>query len=477
MLTAMLDKKRRGRRKGILIREGSVRQARAEAKLSLGKVAGDQVSRAAIYLIETGRSRPSQETLELIARKTHKPVEFFLPASEDLSNVSSAQVDLRELERLTAVRDFSKVIEIGIGLLGEQLSQEANALVHFHVGQAHCQLVNPHSALQHLQAARSAFERLGDEWMAVEALDWESTAMGYLEDPQALPLAQEALERCRKLDPKPPATEARILGHIANIYVVTHSWGQAMRYYEAAVQAAGGVKDLLQLAKMHHGLGTVYQRMQQPARARQHFDKALALYSIESDLSAVYRLENDLGELLLRQGQLDSAEKHLRSALTGSNELGIDRWGRGYILANLGEVSLERGNTEEALVYLLEALKVGQALGEKLVISNVHTLLGRIEESSGNQEEADQNFGIAIHILEELEMPDRLRECHVAYAELLNKRGDLRSAAEHWKAGAEIGIFTALSRGNIQEAAAVDIHQRRTTRREHEKEGRTGTHV
>lgn len=78
---------------------------------------------------------------------------------------------------------------------------------------------------------------------------------------------------------------------------------------------------------------------------------------------------------------------HLRPldtpAQTGSNELGIDRWGRGYILANLGEVSLERGNTEEAL--------------------------GRIEELSGNQEEADQNFGIAINILEELEMPDRLR--------------------------------------------------------------------
>jgi hypothetical protein len=68
------------------------------------------------------------------------------------------------------------------------------------------------------------------------------------------------------LDPKPPLTEARILGHLANMYVVAHAWGESIRYYEAAVEAAGNVKDLLQLAKMHHGLGTAYQRMEQPIK-------------------------------------------------------------------------------------------------------------------------------------------------------------------------------------------------------------------
>src|SRR5438132_8801040 len=42
------------------------------------------------------------------------------------------------------------------------------------------------------------FERSGDEWMAVEALDWESSARGLLDDPDALPLANQALERDRK---------------------------------------------------------------------------------------------------------------------------------------------------------------------------------------------------------------------------------------------------------------------------------------
>ena len=126
------------------------------------------------------------------------------------------------------------------------------------------------------------------------------------------------------------------------------------------------------------------------------------------------------------------------------------------MLANLGEVSLLRGQTEEALVYLREALEVGESLGEKLVISNARTLLGRIDELEGNHRETDQHFDTAIRILEELVMPDRLRECHMEYADLLDKRGEIRSASRHWKSAAKIGKFAALKQGVIQEDAVME---------------------
>src|SRR4029077_5229790 len=96
---------------------------------------------------------------------------------------------------------------------------------------------------------------------------------GLLDDPDALPLANRALERCRQLEPKATQIEARILGHIAGMSVVAHSYVPATHYYEAAAAAASGVKDLLQLAKMHHGLGRAYQSMQQPGPGRQDYDK------------------------------------------------------------------------------------------------------------------------------------------------------------------------------------------------------------
>jgi tetratricopeptide (TPR) repeat protein len=451
----MLGSNHRGRRKGVPIRAGSVHQARKEANLSLGQVAGGVVSRTAIHLIEKGRTQPSMETLQLIAHQTRKPIEFFLLNPEVSPELTERRGHLRELERLTAIRDFRKVIQIAPALLAKKWGDEDAALVHFYVGQAHCRLVEPREALQHLPVARDTFERMGDEWMAVEALDWESSALGLVEDPRAIPLALQALERCRRLDPTPPQTEARILGHIANMYVVSNAWAQAIGAYEAAVTASKGVKDLLQLAKVHHGLGMAYQQMQHPAKARQHLDRALALYSIESDLSAVYRVENDLGCLLLRQGHLDSAEQHFRTALTGSTELQIDRRGRGYILAGLGEVNLRKGRLEEARRYISEAQEAGNATGEQVVLVDAHILRGELEERLSHPHEADEHFDTAIRILEGLQMPHRLRDCHMKYAESLYARGNVEAAALHWKSAAEIGKLASLGLEPNREAGAA----------------------
>lgn len=460
MLTAMLDRKYRGRRKGIPIRAGSVRQARLEARLSLAEVAANQVSRTAVHHIENGRTRPSLETLQLIARQTRKPIEYFLLAPPAHPELAEPHKDLAQLEQLTAVRDFEAVVALSLTLLERDWSDEGRAVIRFYLGQAYCRLVQPHEALVHLPPARAQFELHGLEWLAVDALDWEASARGLLEDAQAVALANQALERCRKLEPRPHQIEARILGHLAGMYVVAQSWALAISNYEAAVDAASAVKDLLQLAKMHHGLGMAYQHLQQPTRARQHLDKALSLYSIESDQSGVYRVEIDLGDLLLHEGQLDSAEQHLRKAMAGADLLHMDRRGRGYILTNLGDLNLRRGRLDEARRYLMHAEEAGVAVGERIVLGAVHVLLGQLEERLGDGRAADDHFAQAIEILAELEMPDRLRDCHMEYAQVLDERGDLRAAARHWRAAAKIGKAASLgiefSRLSAESSVAVE---------------------
>src|ERR1700680_1461820 len=117
MLSAMLGGKYRGRRKGIPIREGSVRQARLDAKLSLAQVAADQISRTAVHHIENGRVKPSIETLRLIARQTRKPIEYFLLTADGQTELIQRPAELRELERLTTVRNFKAVVKLGLGLV------------------------------------------------------------------------------------------------------------------------------------------------------------------------------------------------------------------------------------------------------------------------------------------------------------------------------------------------------------------------
>ena len=456
MLTAMLSRKYRGRRKGVAIRDGSVRQARMEARLSLAQVAANQVSRTAVHHIENGRTKPSLETLQLIARQTRKPIEYFLLAPHAHADLAEPHKDLTQLEQLTAARDFEPVIALGLALLERRWSHEGAAVVRFYLGQAYCRLVQPEQALVHLAAARAHFERHGPEWLEVEALDWDASARGLLDDPQAVALANQALERCRKLEPRSQQVEARILGHLAGMYVVAQSWALAISYYEAAVTAASVVKDLLQLGKMHHGLGMAYQHLQQPAMARQHLDKAQVLYSIESDQSGVYRVEADLGDLMMHEGLLDSAEQHFLKAMAGAEQLNMDRRGRGFILVNLGEVNLRLGKLDLARTYLEQADEAGEATGERIVLGVVQRLLGRLEEQLGNPRVADDHFLSALEILSD--MPGRLLDCHMDYAEVLDNRGDVNAAAQHWRLAAQIGKSTSLgiampSRGRREHGA------------------------
>jgi tetratricopeptide (TPR) repeat protein len=123
----------------------------------------------------------------------------------------------------------------------------------------------------------------------------------------------------------------------------------------------------------------------------------------------------------------------LLKALAGAEELHINRRGRGFILAGLGEVCLRTGRLEDSRRYLEAALDVGKAFGERIVLADAEMLLGRLEEELGNPPAADDHYWSAIRALEEIEMPVRLRDCHVEYAQLLEARGDIEAAYRQLK--------------------------------------------
>lgn len=74
---------RRSRGKGVAVIPERVRQARLERGMSLAQVAGDDVSRAFIHLVEQGVARPSLRVLELIAQRTGKRPDYFLKARQN----------------------------------------------------------------------------------------------------------------------------------------------------------------------------------------------------------------------------------------------------------------------------------------------------------------------------------------------------------------------------------------------------------
>src|SRR5260370_38806869 len=106
---------RRGRRRGVEIKPGTVKQARSDAGLSLAQVAGDEISRTAIYFVETGKAKPSMETLKLIAERTGRPLDYFLVRPSTIEP-RSTQYTL-EVELKLATNDPHAALASGRALL------------------------------------------------------------------------------------------------------------------------------------------------------------------------------------------------------------------------------------------------------------------------------------------------------------------------------------------------------------------------
>src|SRR5690348_11825220 len=150
-----------GRRRlpGVNLKAGSVKQARLEARLSLAQLGKGHVTAPAIYLIETGRTRPSLPTLEHIAKRTGKPMEFFLAQAAEAGD---SQPKLVELEALVADNRSQEAIALGTSLLDGGSPGYGVGRIRFLLGRAYLGAGQPERASSMLAEARAHFEAIND---------------------------------------------------------------------------------------------------------------------------------------------------------------------------------------------------------------------------------------------------------------------------------------------------------------------------
>lgn len=421
-----------GRRRlpGINLRPGTVKQARLEAGLSLAKVGAGHVTAPAIFLIETGRSRPSLPTLEHIARRTGKPVDFFL--ADPGGATDETQAGLLELEAMVGEGRYHDAITQGQRLLGLASSAHRLGRIRFFLGQAHMQLGQSERAAPLLREASLHFEAVGDPVMHAECLGWEANVACMSQKPGAQQLAERALAVCRSLEPVPQSTESRLLSILATIHVANSEWDPAIKLYEEAIEAAGSLYDLKRLATMYSGLSIAYGEAGQVEAAARFASRTIALLEVLRDRVSLAHAENNLGLIRLAQGDMVAARKHLDRSLELAQETELEV-GRSHVLLSLCELSLQEGNPEGARQLAEQALRLAERLHEMANVAEAHIWLGRVAAELGDAALVDAEFDTAIRLLTELGMTERLLRCHGIFAQILEKQGNLHEAYAHMK--------------------------------------------
>jgi tetratricopeptide (TPR) repeat protein len=402
-----------------------VRQARLRAGLSLAQVAGRELSRQAIHLIEHGRVRPRLRTMQIIARRLHVPISSLL--AKPALDADLRQIYFADLERLSQKQQYTAVAERAQALLDDGVRGEFEAVSSFHLGRALAHLNRPEEAVEHLQRARQLFESLKDPWLAAESMEWEAGALYLLEDPRAVPLAELALERYRALEPRQADIEARMLEHLGTFLVRHRDYARARDFYEESLQVAGGVRDLSRLARVYHGLARCHWSLGARKRAVELCSRAVALYAVEHELrpasarADLPRVENDLAKMYMDEGRLDRAEELVTSSLDHMAEAGVER-GRSAPLLTLGELRQRQGRLDEAMALAHEAIELTTRLAEQMRLASAYQLLGELHAARGDHTLVDASFARALEILDGAGLVHRGAECRSAYQDLLDAR-------------------------------------------------------
>lgn len=404
----------------------TVRQARLRAGLSLAQVAGAELTRQAVHLIETGKVQPSARSLQLIARRLGVPAHTFLAESAE---GEPAQRRAAELERLCERQRYADVVELAHRMLVGDPATQTEAVARLYLGRALAQLGRADEALGHLRRARRLFET-EDPWSAAEAREWEAAALYVGESRRAAEVAEDALRRYRALEPRRPAIEARMLEHLGTILIQRFDYFRARQCYEEALHVAGPVLDLVRLGHIYHGLSRCHASLGDMRRAIELASRAVALYAVENDLRPVParmdlpRAENDLSMMLIRDRQLDRAEEFVQSALAHLDEAGAQRL-RSYLLLTLAEVRQLQRREDEALLLIDQAIGLAERLNEWSALAAAHRQLGEVREERGEHDLADRCFERALTVLAEAGMTAPREECLAAYRGMLEARGDV----------------------------------------------------
>jgi tetratricopeptide (TPR) repeat protein len=404
-----------------------IRKARNELGLSLAAVAQKDFSRAFLNQVELGRSRPSTRTLQIIAARLQRPIEYFL---QDPGTSMMAD-DLRLLEASTRLRrgDGETARQLMTAMLGRpQLAAETRVRAQLVLAEALTKLRQLTEAVDVLKSAIKASE--ASKWRALTADLYDRMGVAYyqLRRPhEAGRWWDKAIAAYETAGLTDPLLKARILGHRANLHYVAGEPREAIAGYEQAIAAAETVLDLPVLGGIYEGLAVSFAKTGDLTRALEYGQRSLRLFDTLQDVRMSAQLRNNMAEILLTKGRTQEAEALFLAGAEQLLRVG-DRDLLPHLLAGAAEAALNRSDLPLATTRVALALEASEASSDRLAEVAARRVAGRVAAASGQELEARAHFDHALKVAESLDSANDTSRVAFDYAQVLEVLGDSSQA-------------------------------------------------
>ncbi len=402
-----------------------IRRRRKELGLTQSQLAGKDLSKGFISLVETGRTRPSIETLLALANRLQKPVGYFLerdtpPGQEAPRSVLvSAWIALKRGEFTQAAEMFEQA--------------RAAAQKHDDAVEAACYigLASALAGLQQLDLARQNVERgkaLAEKASDPRLLVRVHHVLGLIEYyarnfSRARQHFSEGYRLVREVGHPDPSLIGDFLLKIGNTYEEVGDHDEAMRWYREALAALEPTEDLHRIGMASVQLGVAYREQGHHDLSLAQLTRAEHIFEIMHSLRLLAKTRNSIGITLLEQGKTDEALRQLRSSLALKDRVGDDP-GRARTLTEIARALIAKGEFKDAEETLAKAEAITRKFRDTTEGARIMLARARLHRAAGRPADAVKHYKDAIKSFDKLGM-------RVYLATACNELGDLLIRQKH----------------------------------------------
>jgi tetratricopeptide (TPR) repeat protein len=189
--------------------------------------------------------------------------------------------------------------------------------------------------------------------------------------------------------------------------IITRHQGDSLGtilFFQRALDLYMEVHDIAGQASSHNEIANAYFYTGQWKKAEQHYSYARSTFDSIGDIYHKLFVDNNLGGIALKQGNLQDALKFYRAALISLEQIGGSLWVLGALHMNLGHTYVLRYELTLARKHLYISLSYYEQAQSRDFLSELNRLFAEVALQENNLKEAKQKGEKSFHLAHELNM-------------------------------------------------------------------------
>ena len=402
-----------------------VREARRERGLSQAQLAGDELTKGFISQVEAGLVRPSVRSLQIIAVRLGKSLDYFL-GDEPLAASKRLEFHRLAAEAASERRDWAAVQgEVNTALAATPTKRERATLLRL-LALAEMNTGTREAAFDHVGQALALLDATTDAAEIAQLLHLRGIAYGqigqHVAAAEALEAARDTMERHEVVDPR---LRARILVALGTAYRRLNRTAKAMQTYSNALDLASGIEELRIAAQGYMGVAVSLYDSGELDAAIANYHRALDLFTRVADTTFELQVLHSLATIQFERGENDAA-RELAERCAAAARTAHDERMTSVAEIVLARIALASGSAEEALRMAKHAEK--SLAADAIQRADALRVVGAANDALGAHSPSDRAYRKAIELLSEIGDNPDLSTFAAEYAQKLRARGEVDQA-------------------------------------------------